>query len=336
MGETTAERFSTADAPPGEGLAHWRAMIDRYFVPVEVAPVGDRSAFVGSATVRRMGELQVARVRARAMTAVHTRRHIDRSRDDDYLLALQLSAITHAAQDGRRVTLRAGDLALFDSTRPYAFHFHTASAFGHVIVRIPRPALDARGAGLGLATAIAVPYHSAEGRLLSPYLNTLSTLQTLPSTHSIQSLSATALDLIATALGSVALPGSRARRGPQTALARAKRETLARLGDPDLSAADVAAASFVSVRQLHRIFAVAGLTFGGFVRESRLGRCREDLADPRLARRPIAEISARHGCRSAAHFTRSFKARYGMTPRQFRAQVLTPSARRDGSADGAR
>jgi AraC-like DNA-binding protein len=47
--------------------------------------------------------------------------------------------------------------------------------------------------------------------------------------------------------------------------------------------------------------------------------------DPRLARRPIAEVAARHGCRSASHFTRTFAARYGVTPRAFRAEALEGS-----------
>jgi AraC-like DNA-binding protein len=93
-------------------------------------------------------------------------------------------------------------------------------------------------------------------------------------------------------------------------LARAKQRTISRIADPDLSPAIVAEASFVSVRQLHRLFAADGTTFGTFLREERLRRCRADLADPRLEHEP--------GSRSPAHFSRLFTARYGITPRAFR------------------
>ena len=61
-----------------------------------------------------------------------------------------------------------------------------------------------------------------------------------------------------------------------------------------------------------------GLTCGRWVREHRLRRCRDDLADQRLSQVTIAEIAARWGFRSAAHFTRAFRARYGITPADHR------------------
>jgi AraC-like DNA-binding protein len=80
----------------------------------------------------------------------------------------------------------------------------------------------------------------------------------------------------------------------------------------------VALGGFVSVRQLHRLFAGEGLTFGDWVSEQRLRRCRDDLADPRLGCLTVAEIAARWGFRSPAHFTRTFQARYGTTPTSLR------------------
>jgi transcriptional regulator GlxA family with amidase domain len=80
----------------------------------------------------------------------------------------------------------------------------------------------------------------------------------------------------------------------------------------------VARDGYVSVRQLHRLFAREGLTFAGWVREQRLRRCRDDLADPRLSHLTVAEIAARWGFRSAAHFSRAFEARYAITPSRSR------------------
>jgi len=93
-----------------------------------------------------------------------------------------------------------------------------------------------------------------------------------------------------------------------------KAHASAHLGDRDLSPHTVAAAGYVSVRQLHRLFAAEGVTFGDWVRECRLRRSHCDLTDPGLGEVPVAEIAARHGFRNAAHFSRAFKARYGVTP----------------------
>ena len=96
---------------------------------------------------------------------------------------------------------------------------------------------------------------------------------------------------------------------------------MARLGDPDLTPAAVAEAQFISVRQLHRLFAREQTTFGSFVREERLRRCGRDLSDSRLARVPIADIASQWGYRSPAHFTRAFTAHFGVGPRDFRRSM---------------
>jgi AraC-like DNA-binding protein len=89
---------------------------------------------------------------------------------------------------------------------------------------------------------------------------------------------------------------------------------LAHLGDPGLSPQAVARARYISARQLHRLFAREGLTFGGWIREERLRRCQDDLTSQQLAHLPVAQIAARWGFRSPAHFARAFQARYGITP----------------------
>ena len=97
-----------------------------------------------------------------------------------------------------------------------------------------------------------------------------------------------------------------------------KAYALAHLGDPGLSPESIAQAGYLSVRQLHRLFAADELSPAAWVREQRLRRCRDDLADPRLRQLAIAEIAMRWGYRSPAHFTRAFFARFGVTPREFR------------------
>jgi AraC-like DNA-binding protein len=50
-----------------------------------------------------------------------------------------------------------------------------------------------------------------------------------------------------------------------------------------------------------------------------------------LSHRIVAEIAARWGFRSAAHFTRAFRARYGMVPVELRRLA---SCQRGAAADG--
>jgi len=311
--------FATGQVDPPDRLAAWRELVNRAFLPLSITPIGrPRGGFEGSVTGHSLGGIRVWLVKASPMSAVRARRHIRASGSDDYLLALHVTGTAHGAQDGREVTLGPGDLALFDSSRPYSISFTGPGVFEHVIYQVPRASLDARGR-LSAATALRVSAASGAGQLASPYLRTLARLAPPgPGPAPGQPFIDAGLDLAAGALRAVAGyadQGDPLRRGLAIGL---RDYALARLGDPGLSPRAVAGAGYVSVRQLHRIFASEGLTFGRWVREQRLRRCRDDLADQGLGHLSIAEIAGRWGFRSAAHFTRAFRARYGITPADHR------------------
>jgi AraC-like DNA-binding protein len=98
------------------------------------------------------------------------------------------------------------------------------------------------------------------------------------------------------------------------------------LGDPNLTPGVIAAAHHISLRYLHKLFHAEGQTVACCIRERRLEQCRRDLADPRLAARPINAIAARWGFTSPAHFSQAFRSAYDLSPRQFRDQCATVHA----------
>ena len=101
------------------------------------------------------------------------------------------------------------------------------------------------------------------------------------------------------------------------ALARAVREHIERrLGDPGLDPGTIAAAHFISVRQLHRLFAEQDETVARYVRRRRLERCRDELL--RSPGSSVSSIAHRFGFPDPGVFGRSFRAAYGMTPSQYR------------------
>jgi AraC-like DNA-binding protein len=95
----------------------------------------------------------------------------------------------------------------------------------------------------------------------------------------------------------------------------------ARLGDPGLSPATIAAAHHISVRSLYKLFEAEETSVAGWVRQRRLERCRRDLLDPASAARPVSAVAARWGLVNAAHFSRAFRAAYGLSPVEYRAMA---------------
>ena len=77
------------------------------------------------------------------------------------------------------------------------------------------------------------------------------------------------------------------------------------------------AVTLVSLRQLHKLFHASGTSVAGWIRQRRLEHCGHDLRDPRCAARSVAAVGARWGYPDPAHFSRLFKAAYGVGPRDY-------------------
>jgi len=68
---------------------------------------------------------------------------------------------------------------------------------------------------------------------------------------------------------------------------------------------------------VHRVFESDSESLSGYVRARRLARARQELATHRSL--PISTIARRLGFTDSSHFTRAFKDRYGLSPREYRA-----------------
>ena len=87
--------------------------------------------------------------------------------------------------------------------------------------------------------------------------------------------------------------------------------------------AAVAARHGITPRYLHRLFERAGLTCSQFVLQERLARARRMLRDPCFAHLGVSTIAYEVGFADLSYFNRTFRRRYGMTPREARRQART-------------
>jgi AraC-like DNA-binding protein len=102
-------------------------------------------------------------------------------------------------------------------------------------------------------------------------------------------------------------------------MARIEKFVRQNLGTPDLCAENIASACNISVRYLHALFKGSGTTISHWIREMRLESFRVQLCEPNR-RETLAEIAYRWGFGSEAQLSRHFKAKFGMTPREMRAE----------------
>lgn len=95
----------------------------------------------------------------------------------------------------------------------------------------------------------------------------------------------------------------------------------ANLAQSDLSTEDIARHMGCSRRYLHRAFEGEGTTLERFIWDRRLERSKEALTAENNGLISISEIAFACGFNSSAHFSRAFKSRYGLSPREMRERL---------------
>jgi AraC-like DNA-binding protein len=285
--------------------------------PMEMTYADKDEDFDGWLRATDVGALRIVHGSAPRGTFTRTWRLIGRS--DPALFGLWMPR-EHGwvlEQDGRRATLRAGEFAFVDLSRP----FRTSGAmhdFASVV--LPRALLPLGAQATRRLTGVGFSGERPDGALVSALVGRLVGHIDAYSGAGAARVGSALLDLITSTL--TARLGRSATSGDATGndvlRLRINAFIEERLGDPDLSPATIAAAHHVSLRQLYKLFAYDGRTVAAWVRRRRLERSRSDLIDPALRDRPVGAVAARWGMTDPASFNRAFRALFGVPPGMYR------------------
>lgn len=241
------------------------------------------------------------------------------ARDDRryYKLSLQLAGTGLLIQDNREALLEPGDIAIYDTDRPYSLYFD--DEFRTVVLMFPQHLIDLPVEVVRQLTATRLSRADTLVGMVGPFIAQLaSNLEQVSGTTGMR-LTHSAIDLVTTVLANK-LDLDRAGNSRHLALLQQVRQYIeTNLASVELGPTQIAAAHFISTRHLHSIFREQGTTVSSWIRARRLERCRRDLLDPLYADRPVAAIAARWGFVDAAHFSRVFKAAYDSSPSELRA-----------------
>jgi AraC-like DNA-binding protein len=316
-------RLITAAEPAGaERFEECQHVVSDIFPPLAITP-NDVAGFRGRLQATRLGTVQLFDVAANGSIVRRTNHLIQRSAPDYLKVSLQVRGSCVMSQDGREAALAPGDFALQDTTRPYQLVFN--DAFRMIVVMFPRKLLRLPPARLAHLTACRVPGQQGLGALVSPFLVDLGRRLGAENLIGDIHLSDAILDLFAASFAeqlaceSEVTPEAR-RHG---LLLRIHAFIEDRLDDPCLDPAAVAAAHHISVRYLQKLFEDEGETVSGWIRTRRMEHCRRDLAEAQFAELPVSSVAARWGLLDAAHFSRLFKATYGLPPTEYRVRALS-------------
>jgi AraC-like DNA-binding protein len=295
-----------------QDLVSWQDELSASFVRLDVAAIGVADHLDTRLLGTKKGATHSALVDVRGEPHIVRRTRRAAAHDDGGLLvSVQMAGSCIVRQDGREALLTAGDIAWYDAGRPYDLVF-TEGSHQQAVLKLPYDGF-AHASSLLDHTAFRVSGDQGVGYVIG------NLLRAIP--HSIQDVEAVDADRIAQVALDLLLLGapSRSSKANPLDLLESSREFIrAHADDPDLTPGRVAAAVHLSLGHLHRVFRGSDSTISEYLRTVRLGRAATDLRDPHLAHWTIADIAQRRGFKDAAHFSRAFAARYGVSPMMWR------------------
>ena len=320
-----AHVLTTDAVAPRQRVAYWQEMVCETFVQARCeSSIGE--SFRGSISTEAFEGTEISRIEA-GPQRIH-RRAVDIARACKPRYYLCYHAAGHARYRERNVesVLGPGDLILLDNCEPYLAEYQEPVT--SLVLHVPPELLRARirfpervqGRRIGASRGLA----RVAGDFLQSCLVHAGGLP--PAQRPL--LAQTALNLLA----GVIAEDQRADADPglqqALCLTRIKQYVHAHMHEPGLDPSRAAAAHGVSVRYLQRLFQIDGLSFGRYLLQQRIERCRCALENPAQARRQVSAIALDHGFNNLAHFSRVFREASGCSPSEYRAASAGAAGRR--------
>ncbi len=224
---------------------------------------------------------------------------------------------------GQPAPLEIGDIVYGIGGAAAELRFGTN--FRQLLVRVPRAAVGARLVGRLAARVGHLSGHDGLARVFAQLLASVAdTINTL-DVDAIRPIEIALTEFLAASLAAHSQDGMlTCATASQTATLHRICQTIeGRLADPMLAVADVAVSEGLSLRHLQKLFEAAGSSFGDYVRQRRLERCRLDLMNPLYTGDSVTSICFRWGFSDTSGFSRAFSERFGQPPRRYRRKIAS-------------
>jgi AraC-like DNA-binding protein len=316
MADMPSTVFRAEDEPVASRVDYWKHVTGGTLVPLDIR-LHTGPDFRSRIRTGEIGAVRVTELTAPHADATRSARKIRELDPDMCKIDVVASGAVVVEQDGREASLSRGDFTFIDLSRP--------ARWGNRFVRMiavvfPRALLPLPPNEVSRLTAVRLRGDRGSHALISSLARQLpGHLDDLAVADSAR-LGTTMVDLLSVGLAASLDRSDRIEPDARqrALLLRIRAFIEAHLGDPDLSPAMIAAAHFISIRSLYKLFATQEHGVAGWIRQRRLERCRRDLLDPALRDRPARAIAARWGLYDATHFSRLFRAMYGLPPGAYR------------------
>ncbi|KTC25828.1 AraC family transcriptional regulator [Pseudomonas marginalis ICMP 9505] len=292
-----------------ERFSYWNEVVCATYCLTKNRTLSD-APFDGQLKVNTLGDILLTHI---SSAPIEYERNSADADGDDFFLCLTLSTEAELEQCGRRSLQQCGDIVLFNSAQPYRCAFPRGD--DQIVISIPRGRLINHLPRPEALVSRTLDGGSSLGRLAGNMLLEVFNAGAQEA-RAGERLSGALLDVVATAFeGAFGLADVGHSSRHAALLMKAKGFLLANLDDPALDLASIAHAIHVSPRALSRLFAMEGTTATRWLWQQRLQACRAALLKGK--NRSISDVALSVGFTNMAHFSRAFKAAFGVSPSVF-------------------
>ncbi|MEZ5912495.1 MAG: helix-turn-helix domain-containing protein [Paracoccaceae bacterium] len=300
---------------------HWHEAIGRTYFPLDLS-FRRPEAFDGELTSWQLGTVSLSRLTSDALLYRRLPRHLTAQGPEEFLVTVPAKSEVRFSQCGKEVRANPGAFILERSDEPYEFsHAEAADLW---VMKVTADMLGGRVRAPDRFCSLEFDATNGANGLFVDMLHLVPGRYDAMSEETRATVGRQLVDLLALALQSddrVLTSGASSVRAAH--LARIEAFVHRHIDDPDLGPEGVATGCGISVRYLHELLRDTNTTLGQWIRDQRLQAAQEDLANPADAR-SIGEIAYAHGFADQAQFSRAFRARFGLTPKEMRAGHRRP------------
>ncbi|MBR0780279.1 helix-turn-helix domain-containing protein [Bradyrhizobium iriomotense] len=311
--------WTTNDLPERDQFSYWREVLCEAYIALNPVREPAPGGFAGHVTAHPLSTINVTTISSGRQKIYRGRSEISRMPTEVYFLNLQLRGQCCMQQGGRAALLNPGEFSIVDSTEPY-LNDYCSDDWEQYSFRIPRHLLRPLLRNPEKATATIVADNGGISTvaidLLKSIVRNVEGLSPTGATLSSSMVELVAMSLGATQAAQEMAPGS----ARQALCASLVSHIETNVADPELAPAKVAAHFGISVRYLHKVLEEGGRSFGRLVLEQRLERCARDFVKQTADSETVTEIALRWGFNDLSHFSRTFRQRFGKTPREYRSE----------------
>ncbi|SDN90356.1 AraC-type DNA-binding protein [Methylobacterium phyllostachyos] len=236
-------------------------------------------------------------------------------------MSLVLTGSLKAEQNDRSSTDGAGDFAIRDTNTPWTVEH---DGYSEVLsIAIPRARIESVLGPARLFASLTVEGHQPVATLARSFLMDMLAQGDRMSPEVAERMVGVGIDLIVASLAErIAREVPRPVHG-SLVVQRAKAYVEANLHDQTLDPPQLACVVGVSLRRLQELFQERGRHISDWIWERRLAAAAQRLADPGYLHVQLGSLAYSCGFASQSHFSRRFKERYGLSPRDYRHRALS-------------